>query len=106
MEQIKKLDEQKSKLLDDARQEALRDANAAVAVLNELGFTYKLVEGGRSNSTAPSSRTGTRTVKDMPCPICGFKTNPPHDKRSHRIQDPKKPYTDAELKAKGLSKVS
>ena len=105
LERLKELDIEREKLMSEAKNEALAAATAAVEELNALGFTYRLVEGGRANSTAPSSRTGTRTVKDEACPICNFKTSPPHDRRSHRTQEPKQPFTDAELKAKRLTKV-
>ena len=39
------------------------------------------------------------------CPMCHFKTSPSHDARSHRVQSPKRPFTDAELSAKGMTKV-
>lgn len=57
LDQIRRLDEQKEKLLQDAKQEALAKANAAIGELNELGFNYRIVEG-----TAPSrsASTGTR----------------------------------------------
>lgn len=47
-----------------------------------------------------------RERKDVPCPICKFKTSPLHDARSHRQQNPKKAFTESELTAKGLAKVS
>lgn len=56
LEQIKALDEQREKLLSDAKAEALGKANAAIAALNELGFNYRLTEAG----TAAPRSTGTR----------------------------------------------
>jgi hypothetical protein len=40
------------------------------------------------------------------CPICEFQTSPPHDGRTHRNQKKKGPFSAAELKEKGLVKVS
>jgi hypothetical protein len=56
--QIKKLDEQRAKLLEDAKAEALTKANAAIADLNSLGFNYRLAEG--TGSAPRSQSTGTR----------------------------------------------
>lgn len=59
LDQIRALDEQKAKLMDEAKSSALANAQAAVAELNELGFNYGLTEGGTAPRTrAPS--TGTR----------------------------------------------
>ncbi len=79
----------------DLRQ-ALRDFNAL-----GLGVSYELRAVGRS------SRRGTRSVDpNRPCPICGFKTIPPHDARAHRAQgDKKRAFTAEELTAKGLRKA-
>lgn len=56
LEQIRKLDEQKTQLLQSAKQEALDKANAAIRELEELGFHYRLAEGG--GGTIPSPRSG------------------------------------------------
>ena len=58
LDQIRKLDEQKAKLLNDAKGEAIEAADAAISTLNELGFSYQLVEGG-APAAAPRA-TGTR----------------------------------------------
>ncbi len=44
LEQIKKLDEQKVKLLADAKKEALANAKKAIAELEALGFHYSLLQ--------------------------------------------------------------
>lgn len=108
---LKKLDEEREKLLTEAHDEALAAANAAIASLNELGFTYQLVEGSRARSTMPSeSRKGTRAIDpNKSCPICKIVTSPPHDARHklHRAQGQnKKPLTDQELQQAGLIKVA
>ncbi len=52
LDQIKKLDEQKAKLLADAKKESLASAEKAIADLNSLGFNYKLVlDGGTTRRT-------------------------------------------------------
>jgi|SRR5271166_3308105 len=111
LEKIKALDEERAKLLEDAKKEALEAAHKAIADLNELGFNYRLVEGP-STSTARGSRkehSKTEAVKrqarDIPCPICEYKTEPHHDGRAHRAQEPKRPFTEEELAERGLRKV-
>ena len=104
IERIKQLDEERTRLLDHARKEALDKAGRAVDELNALGFQYRLVESG-SRASDRGSRKGTRRVKDAPCPICNFKTMPPHDGRAHRSQNPKKPFTAEELSSRGFRKA-
>jgi hypothetical protein len=108
LEKLKALDEQRARLLEDAKREALEAAHKAIADLNELGFDYRIVEGPkkppkeRSEGEAPR-----RQARDVPCPICEFKTKPHHDRRAHRSQqEPKRPFTDEELAEKGLTKVA
>lgn len=103
IERIKQLDEERMRLLDHARKEALDKAGRAVDELNALGFNYRLVESGRGGERG--SRKGTRRVKDAACPICNFKTVPPHDGRAHRSQSPKKAFTADELSARGFRKA-
>jgi hypothetical protein len=107
LEKLKALDAQRTQLLEGAKKEALDNAEKAVAELNELGFDYRLVEGA-SPARAPR-KAGTqapkRQSKDLPCPICKFKTTPHHDGRMHRSQKPKKAFTVEELMEKGLTKV-
>jgi hypothetical protein len=97
--------------LEDAKKEALDNAERAVAELNELGFHYILTEGAsvsplpaRAPRKAPS-QAPKRQARDLPCPICEFKTTPHHDGRMHRSQKAKKPFTVDELVEKGLTKV-
>jgi hypothetical protein len=53
LEKLKALDAQRAQLLDDAKKEALENAEKAVAELNELGFHYSLVEGATTLTSAP-----------------------------------------------------
>lgn len=103
-EQLRVLDEQRTKLLDGAKQEALTKAREAVDELNALGFSYVLSSSGR---TGGGSRRGTRQVDpNKPCPICGFVTSPPHDGRAHRSQNgKKKPFTAEELSTMNMRKI-
>lgn len=106
IDQLKALDEQRTKLLDGARSEALQKAQAAVDELNELGFSYVLREGDGRGKRA-GSRKGTRQVDpNKACPICGFITDPPHDGRAHRAQGEKKrPFSADELSGMGLRRT-
>ena len=45
LDKLKALDEERAKLLEDAKKEALEAAHKAIEDLNELGFDYRLVEG-------------------------------------------------------------
>jgi hypothetical protein len=113
LEKLKALDAERATLLGDAKKEALDNAERAVAELNELGFHYTLTEGASTPSAsprAPRKATSTdqapkRQARDLPCPICHFKTTPHHDGRMHRSQKSKQPFTVEELMEKHLAKV-
>jgi len=111
LEKLKALDAQRAQLLEGAKKEALDNAEKAVAELNELGFHYSLTEDASaspSTARAPrkaASQTPKRQVRDVPCPICKFKTTPHHDGRMHRSQKAKKPFTVEELMERDLAKV-
>ena len=110
LEKLKALDAQRAQLLEGAKKEALDNAEKAVAELNELGFHYTLTEGAASPSPARAPRKASaqapkRQVRDVPCPICNFKTTPHHDGRMHRSQKSKKPFSVEELMEKHLAKV-
>jgi hypothetical protein len=110
LEKLKALDAQRAQLLDDAKKEALDNAERAVAELNELGFHYSLIEGASTASPARAPRKASaqapkRQTRGEPCPICRFKTEPHHDGRMHRSQKTKKPFTVEELMEKGLTTV-
>ena len=110
LEKLKALDAQRAQLLEGAKKEALDNAERAVAELNELGFHYILTEGASSASPARASRKAAsqapkRQPRDLPCPICHFRTSPHHDGRMHRSQPHKKPFTVEELIERHLAKV-
>jgi hypothetical protein len=107
LEKLQALDAQRAQLMDDAKKEALDNAEKAIAELNELGFNYRLVEGA-STARAPrkaASEAPKRQARDLPCPICHFKTTPHHDGRMHRSQKTKKPFTVEELMERHLAKI-
>jgi hypothetical protein len=90
-------------IFDQAKEEALEKAKAAVAELNALGLNYTLTSGGKAAKAG--SGKGKGAIKAAVCPICEFQTTPPHDGRTHRNQKKKSPFSAAELKEKGLVKV-
>jgi hypothetical protein len=113
LEKLKALDAERAQLLDDAKKEALDNAEKAVAQLNELGFHYTLTEGATTSTSTPraprkapsKTQAPKRQARDLPCPICHFKTTPHHDGRMHRSQKTKKPFTVEELMEKHLTKA-
>src|SRR5262245_43116575 len=104
LNRIRQLEEEKNTLLQEAKAEAMERVNQALVDLNALGFNYRVSEGG-GRGAAAGSRKGTRQIRNAPCPICGFLTNPPHDRRAHRTQEPKRPFTAEELKTRGYAKA-
>jgi hypothetical protein len=105
IQRIKELDEERTKLLSNAKQEAMDRAKAAVSDLNDLGFNYRLTTMDELRNGAGKSKKAVRQKKDVPCSVCNFKTDPPHDARAHRGQKRKKPFSAQELKDKGYTQV-
>ena len=105
LDELKALDAKRAELLEGAKKEALDKAEKAVAELNELGFHYSLAEGEARASRKAGAEGPKRQARDVPCPICRFKTDPRHDGRAHRSQETKKPFTSAELTKWGYKKV-
>ena len=102
--QIRQLDEQRAALVEQAKEEALAQATAAVEMLNDLGCRYELVLDGQSQKK--SARAGNRKARaDKDCPICLFQTDPPHDARHHRSQVEKAPFTVDEMDKKEMSRI-
>lgn len=79
LDELKKLDEQRAKLIAGAKEEALKKAETAVADLNALGFSYSLIEG----EAVKAKKTGITRQRDpnKPCSYCG---EVGHDARFHR----------------------
>jgi hypothetical protein len=104
IQRIKDLDAERASIFDQAKEEALEKAKAAVAELNALGLNYTLSNAaGKQGKTSPTQEK--RAIKAAACPICEFQTAPPHDGRTHRNQKKKGPFSAPELKEKGLVKV-
>lgn len=111
MEELEQLDRRREELRKQVHDEAHGRLKSELDRFNgmNLGRTYELREtGARSGRQASAeSRKGTRSVNaERPCPICGFKTIPPHDARAHRSQGEKKrAFTAEELSSKGMTKA-
>ena len=86
-QRIKELDAERASIFDQAKEEALEKAKAAVAELNALGLNYTLANGAGKQAKTGSAK---RTIKAAACPICDFQTTPPHDGRTHRNQKKRK----------------
>jgi hypothetical protein len=100
-EQIRKLDDQRKKLIEGAKAEAIQNVQKAIDDLNALGFSYRLVE-----ATVAGPKGALWKSSDRPCPICKFKTVPSHDGRRHRSQgDNKRPFNAQELSDLGLARL-
>ena len=97
---VKQLQDQIAEASKEAVSEALEQAEEAIATLNALGQRYKIVRVGASG------RSTRQTNPDRDCPVCQFRTDPPHDARRHRGQGKtKKAFTAAQLADLGLGKV-
>ena len=108
LQQLKKLDEERTKLLEGAKADALARAEEAINELTALGFDYELVEPAKE--TARKTRAVRKGVvpdhhPKGTCPICEYATKPPHDKRSHKSQQKKRPFTADELDQRSLVRV-
>ena len=104
VQRIKELDAERANIFDQAKEEALQKAKLAVAELNALGLSYTLTNGAVKQAKTGKAKA-QRVVKQAACPVCEFQTSPPHDGRTHRNQKKKAPFSAAELKEKGLTKV-
>lgn len=111
LDKLKELNTQRDALMAEAKTEALATAEAAISQLNELGFSYFLgshetVERPKARrAKAEGAKVARHTPSDTPCGYCGFKTEPLHDKRSHRSQTKKRAFTDKELEQLGMTRV-
>lgn len=94
-------------LIDDFR-DAGHSAWAALKLIANkasVPFTAKEPQSKAAKASG-GERKGTRTANpDRACPICEFKTVPPHDARRHRGQTDKRPFTAEELDAMGMKKA-
>ena len=108
LEQLKKLDEQRAKLIEDAKGMAMKKVQEGIDELTALGLEYKLTAiDDVASAKKRSAREGAGQIDPTkPCSVCNFLTTPNHDARKHRAQgDNKKPFTAKDLEQFGLKKV-
>lgn len=111
-QRLKELDEERSKLLDSAKNEALARAEQAVSDLRALGFMYSLSVDGPKPARIVKGKPSAKGVKGgvaaKPCQLCKFLTDPPHDRRKHRFHPKakKRAFNAAELTELALKKVN
>lgn len=100
LSKIKKLQAEMDEYSKEAVADALEQAEDAISTLASLGHRYRLVRaGGRGKGMR-------QTNPDRPCPVCQFKTDPPHDARQHRGQGKsKRALSAAQLAEMGLKKL-
>ena len=103
LERVLKIDADRKKLIDEAKDIALKQVSDAVDQLNSLGFDYRVVAGAPVN-TPRVSRPAARVASATPhCSICDVDG---HDARSHKSQGrAKRLFTAHELAALGTSQV-
>src|SRR5262245_44850462 len=98
-QRIHQLDAERTTLLGTTTTEALARANQAVADLVALGFSYSIVNGAGRGRPRKAIMKTRRAKSAAACPICEFRTSPPHDARKHRFSQGKRkrPFTSKEL---------
>jgi hypothetical protein len=83
IDEIKELKAQLESKTEQAKAEALEKASEAISFLRILGFDNDTILkelGFRGRAKNKESREGA-APKDETCPICHFRTDPPHDGR-------------------------
>lgn len=72
LEKIKALDEQRKKILEEAKSAALQKAQDAIRELGELGLRYNLVqETGEKPSATPTGRSEAKPSPTFDQTLCG-----------------------------------
>ena len=111
-EEQAKLNEARAKITESARDELLAEGHKIVGELKSLGYDYIIGPAVHeppkriyTKKSAGEGRSAPRQKLDKECPICAFKTMPLHDKRAHRSQTTKSPFTAEELQERGLVRV-
>jgi hypothetical protein len=89
--------------LDKRRAELIRQLQRAADSVNAQ--LSKWLPAGITEMPRKAKESYNRARKDAPCSVCGFKTEPPHDARSHAQQNPKGPFTASELADRKLERV-
>jgi hypothetical protein len=94
-QQIEKHKSQIAEIAATIKEEALRKANEAIAELKTIDLNYVFCE------EVDQPKATTKGIpSDAPCVLCGFKTIPPHDKRSHKTHPG--PFNEEDLKVRKM----
>ena len=92
LQQIKKLDEERAKLLESAKSDALARAKEAINELTALGFDYELVEPAKE--TARKTRTVRKRMvpdhhpKGTYATVRSSEASPRHSFATHLLEEP------------------
>ena len=65
LQQLKKLDDERNKLIAGAKAEAMDEVNKALAELNALGFNYRVVGGGGTQAEGRNSHSKRCPLPDL-----------------------------------------
>ena len=69
LQQIKKLDEERAKILEGAKNDALARAQEAINELTALGFDYELAEPVQKQTRVPRKAREQNVVSDESVPL-------------------------------------
>ena len=104
LDRLKQLDDERVTIIEAAKAAAFAQADEAVSLLNAIGYTCEIALAPEPAATP--RKTPRQVYTNGPCPICEFRTDPPHDARRHRSQgEEKQPFGDDELSGLGLTRV-
>jgi DNA repair photolyase len=78
---------------------------AEMKITGKAPVRKKRVERPRTAKKSARKTTRRSVAEGKSCPTCGFATTPPHDKRKHRSQEFKSPFTAEELNKFGLKRA-
>lgn len=90
-------------LIDDFREAGHSAWSALKMIAGKASIPFTPKEPAKQ--AKPTIKAARVANPDRPCPICEFKTTPPHDARRHRGQSEKRPFTAAELTGMGMTKA-
>jgi hypothetical protein len=100
-----KLTAARTTLLASAKTELLSRGQQLVKELGALGFHYRFTAVSSAKAKSPGAGKGPKPDAPSVCPICTWGTQPPHDRRAHRWQKNRGPFTEEELQRRGLVRI-
>jgi hypothetical protein len=107
LDAYRKLEQERLQLREEIEQQLMQEVNERIATLQELGFTWKVVdETALARKAARTPRSNNSGPASRPCVVCQFHTDPQHDARKHRYQgDAKLPFTADDLARLGMRRL-